>query len=71
MQRTERFDGDRARQIRRKKGLLQGWVAGQLGWKQSRLSEIERGNIRRVAVEDARALARVLDVTLDDLLTTD
>lgn len=51
----------------RARGLKQGWVADQVGVGRSHFSEIVRG-IRRLPLKMVRPLAKLLDVSTDDVL---
>ena len=60
--------GLRIKSARNLKGLRQGDLAGTLGWNYVKLSKIENGRIKGVAVSDLIAISEALDVSLDYLL---
>lgn len=59
--------GERLRQLREKKGLLQRHVANQLDMDTPMLSKIERGE-RNARKEHVPELAKLFEVTEDELM---
>src|SRR5881396_2742607 len=60
--------GALVRSLRQERGLTQTRLAARLGLTQSNVSAMERGD-RGLTIHQALKLARILDVTVDELLT--
>lgn len=59
---TAETTGQKVFLLRKQRGLLQRKLADQLGMTRNRLSKIERDRGRRINVDEAAALERVLGV---------
>lgn len=59
--------GENVRKYRERRNLTQQEVAEQAGIRQAYLSQVERGT-KTLTVPTALAIARVLDVTLSELV---
>jgi transcriptional regulator with XRE-family HTH domain len=60
--------GKRVRRFRQLRGLEQQDLADQCGISRATIGRLERGEIERPTIIDLRSVARVLNVTMDDLL---
>ena len=58
--------GDKIRTLRRKRGLSQEQLGAMVGFSQSKISKIERGDWD--SLSDLRLIAKVLGVKLKDLI---
>ena len=58
--------GERIRKYRRQKGLSQERLGELVGFSQSKISKIERGDWD--SLRDLRLIARVLDVSIEELV---
>jgi transcriptional regulator with XRE-family HTH domain len=69
--------GERVRLARRSRDWLQSDLAGRLealgspGWRQSKVAKLEKGEVKRVSLDEVLALAAALGVQLSHLLTPD
>ena len=58
--------GDKIRTLRRKRGLSQEQLGAMVGFSQSKISKIERGDWD--GLRDLRLIARVLGVPIEELV---
>lgn len=58
--------GDKVRKYRRQKGLSQEQLGAMVGFSQSKISKIERGDWD--SLSDLRLIARVLGVPIEELV---
>ena len=58
--------GERVRKYRRQKGLSQEQLGAMVGFSQSKISKIENGDWD--SLSDLRLIARVLDVSIEELV---
>ena len=59
--------GDKVRKYRRQKGLSQEQLGAMIGFSQSKISKIERGDWD--SLSDLRLIAKALDVPIEELIT--
>ena len=61
--------GDKVRKYRRQKGLSQERLGELVGFSQSKISKIERGDWD--SLSDLRLVAKVLEVSIEELVRED
>ena len=61
--------GERVRKYRRQKGLSQEQLGAMIGFSQSKISKIERGDWD--SLSDLRLIAKVLEVSIEELVRED
>ena len=61
--------GERVRKYRREKGLSQEQLGAMIGFSQSKISKIERGDWD--SLSDLRLIARALEVPIEELVRED
>ena len=62
--------GERVRKYRRKKGLSQEQLGAMVGFSQSKISKIERGERGDWdSLSDLRLIAKALEVPIEELIT--
>ena len=61
--------GDKVRKYRRQKGLSQERLGELVGFSQSKISKIERGDWD--SLSDLRVIAKVLEVPIEELVKED
>lgn len=63
------MSGDKIRELRRKHGLSQEQLGDLVGFSQSKISKIERGDWD--SLSDLRLIARALGVSIEELVRED
>lgn len=63
------LNGERVRKYRRQKGLSQEQLGAMVGFSQSKISKIERGDWD--SLSDLRLIAKVLEVPIEELVKED
>lgn len=61
--------GDKIRTLRRKRGLSQEQLGAMIGFSQSKISKIERGDWD--SLSDLRLIAKVMEVPIEELVRED
>jgi transcriptional regulator with XRE-family HTH domain len=61
--------GEKVRKYRRQKGLSQEQLGAMIGFSQSKISKIERGDWD--SLSDLRLIAKVLEVSIEELVRED
>ena len=64
-----RLIGERVRKYRREKGLSQEQLGAMIGFSQSKISKIERGDWD--SLSDLRLIAKALEVLIEELVRED
>lgn len=63
------LSGNKIRTLRRKRGLSQEQLGAMIGFSQSKISKIERGDWD--SLSDLRLIAKVMEVPIEELVRED